>query len=122
MTLWETPVYRFRVPVSEESPDDLKEIVVDVTGSAPSFKEPSDNLKQVLDDVFASKELSSIGRVLEFGAAKLKNIPYILKKEKTVCAVEFESLAENNMTKANLRKCKKYGSRFEELIFPNPFL
>src|SRR2546427_5034989 len=121
MTLWETPIYRFRVPVSEESVN-LKEVVVDVTGSAPPFKEPSDNLKQVLDDIFDSKELGSIDRVLEFGAAKLKNIPYILKKGKTVSAVEFETLAENNMTKANLKKCEKYGSKFEELIFPNPFL
>src|SRR5207249_6485349 len=122
MTFWETPVYRFRVPVSEENPIELKEIVVDVTGSAPPFREPSDNLKQVLDDVLSSKELGRIDRVLEFGAAKLKNIPYLLKKGKKVCAVEFKVLTENKMTKANLRKCQKYGSRFEELIFPNPFL
>jgi len=122
MTFWDTPVYRFRVPVSEESPVDLKEIVVNVTGSAPPFKEPSENLKQVLDDVLTSGELTSIDRILEFGAAKLKNIPYLLKKGKTVCAVEFEELAENDMTKANLKKCRRYSSKFEELIFPNPFL
>jgi hypothetical protein len=122
MSLWENPIYRFRVPVNEETPIDLKEIVVDVTGSAPPFREPSPNLKQVLDDIFNSVAPTGVDNVLEFGAAKLKNIPYILSKGKNVCAVEFEKLAVNAMTKANLEECRKYGSRFQELIFPNPFL
>lgn len=124
MSIWEKPVYRFRVPVDEEAetPGDLKEIVVDVTGSAPPFKEPSENLKQVLDDVLESGSYPGIESVLEFGAAKLKNIPYILKKGKKVCAVEFEELASNAMTEANIEECRKYGDAFQELIFPNPFL
>jgi hypothetical protein len=55
MGLWESPIYRFRVPVNEESSIDLKEIVVDVTGSASPFKEPSENLKEVLEDVFSAE-------------------------------------------------------------------
>lgn len=122
MSLWKSPIYRFRVPVEEETPVDLKEIVVDVTGSAPPFKEPSENLKEVLEDVFSPKASLGIGSVLEFGAAKLKNIPYILSKGKKVCAVEFEELTENPMTKANIDRCTQYGDSFQELIFPHPFL
>lgn len=122
MGLWESPIYRFRVPTNEETPVDLKEIVVDVTGSAPSFKEPSENLKEVLGDIFAAGTPFVIESVLEFGAAKLKNISYILSKGKKVCAVEFEELAGNAMTKANIEECRKYGDNFQELIFPNPFL
>lgn len=119
--IWSSPIYRFREPYNENSVT-MKEVVIDVTGSAPPILEPSDNLKQVLNEVFTSSEYSGIETVLEFGAAKLKNIPFILKQGKSVTAVEFKELADNKITKKNITKCKRYGSKFQELIFPNPFL
>jgi len=121
MGLWKSPIYRFRVPISIDESEDLKEIIIDVTGSAPPFKEPSENLKEILDEIFTPESYGKIDTVLEFGAAKLKNIPYILKKGKCVCAVEFQELMTNDMTKANIKKCKKYREKFQEIIFPNPF-
>jgi len=118
--LWERPIYRFRIPKSgygEES-QRLQELVFDVTGSAPPMRQPSEALKTVLNEIFNSDSLKSIQSVLEFGAAKLKNIPFILEKGKTVCAVEFEELSKNPITKGNLRKCRAYGSQFQELLFP----
>jgi hypothetical protein len=116
--LWTTPKYRFRLPVDDD-PGQLREIVIDVTASAPPFKEPSDDLKEVLREIFKSFKLQTI---VEFGAGKLKNIPFILDQGKTVCAVDFKELSQNAFTKKNLKKCEKYGARFQKLIFPEPFL
>jgi len=121
--LWTTPVYRFRVPVDDDPQStQLKEIVIDVTGSAPNFPGPSEGLKEVLRWVFESDSLKRIETVVEFGAGKLKNIPFILEEGKTVCAVEFKELSENRFTRQNLRTCANYGSKFQKLVFPNPFL
>lgn len=121
--MWKSPIYRFRIPKEDNSEsEELKEIVIDVTGSAPPFKEPSEALKEVLQDIFKSDSLKKIETVLEFGAGKLKNIPYLLKQGKNVCAVEFKELSTNSFTKKNIKKCEKYRPRFQNLIFPNPFL
>lgn len=121
--LWNSPIYRFRLlsdPNNESS--DMKEIVLDVTGSAPSMMEPSGELKSILLEIFSSSEYTSIDTVLEFGAAKLRNIPFILDQNKRVCAVEFEELMENEKSKMNIEKCDRYGDKFERVIFPNPFI
>ena len=70
--LWTTPVYRFRI-LAEDDPEseDLKEIVIDVTGSAPSFLGPSEGLKQVLEEIFSSESFK-IETIVEFGAGKLE--------------------------------------------------
>ena len=121
--LWKSPVYRFRIPASDSSESEkLKEIVIDVTGSAPRFEEPSDALTDVLKEIFKSASLKRIDTVLEFGAGKLKNIPFLLKQGKTVCAVEFEKLTKNPFTKKNIKIGERYKSKFQKLLFPNPFL
>ena len=117
--LWEKPVYKFREPIG---PVNLKEVAVDVTGSAPPFHVPSPNFKRTVTEIFSADYLERIETVLEFGAAKLKNIPWLLEQGKSVAAVEFKELAENTATKKNIRKCRKYGAKFQELIFPHPFL
>ena len=113
MKMWKTPIYKFRIPENED-PEKLKEIVIDVTGSAPPFKEPSESLKEVLTEIFDSKKIET---VLEFGAAKLKNIPYILKQGKTVCAVEFKELTKNPFTKKNLRNVSSIKKSFKSWFF-----
>jgi len=121
--LWDSPVYKFRIPDNQEGieTDQFLEIVFNVTGSAPRFDAPSEELKSILNEILDSSELK-IKSVLEFGAAKLKNIPFILNKGKSVCAVEFEELSNNPMTKNFLKECKKHGDRFHKLVFPNPFI
>ncbi len=122
--IWTSPVYRFRIPADESDSDstELLEVVIDVTGSAPPFTEPSDALKEVLRQIFKDTSLKPIDTIIEFGAAKLKNIPFLLKQDKTVGAVEFKELADNNFTKKNIKKCKKYGNKYIPLSYPNPFL
>ena len=121
--IWKTPIYRFRIPEDDNSEsENLKEIVIDVTGSAPPFTEPSDVLKEVLQEIFKLDSFKKVETVLEFGAGKLKNIPFLLKQNKKVCAVEFKELTENSFTKKNIKICKKNKPRFQKLLFPNPFL
>src|SRR5574337_769320 len=100
--LWTTPIYRFRLP-KDDNPE-------------------SQTLKEILREIFKQGNFKKIETVLEFGAGKLKNLPFILKQWKTVCAVEFKELSDNSFTKENLKECRKYGSKFQKMIFPNPFL
>lgn len=120
--MWDSPIYRFRIPEDGNNSQELKEIVIDVTGSAPTFTKPSNALKKVLTEIFNSKELKPINSVLEFGAAKLKNIPFILDHGKTVSAVDFEKITQNSFTKEMLTKCGTYGNKFQKMIFPKPFI
>lgn len=118
--LWKSPVYRFRI--SNDRDENLREVVVDVTGSAPSYGGPSKALQSILKDIFSNSEYSKIDAVLEFGAGKLKNIPFILEQGKSVSAVEFQELSSNEITKENIKIASTFGEKFEKLLFPNPFI
>ena len=119
-SLWKSPIYRFRIPSEED--DNLREVVVDVTGSPPKGGGPSKALQSTMKYIFSNSDYGKIETVLEFGAGKLKNIPFILKYGKSVSAEEFEELGENEITKSNIKIAEKYGKKFEKLLFPNLFI
>lgn len=113
-------MYRFRVPTKEES-DELQEIVLDVTGSAPPFTDVKDTMKGVFEKLL-SEEGRRATSVLDFGAAKLRNTLYFLNKGKKVCAVEFEELPKRSEdARMILEECQK-NVNFESLVFPHPFI
>jgi hypothetical protein len=119
--LWKTPIYRFRIPESEGS-DTLKEFVIDVTGSAPTFTDVKNTMNGVYEKLLSSEEGNKIQSILDFGAGKLRITLYFLDKMKKVCAVEFKELGEKSEdAKKMLKKCQKK-SNFEKLIFPHPFV
>ncbi|MHA2247373.1 MAG: hypothetical protein ACXADY_20670 [Candidatus Hodarchaeales archaeon] len=64
----------------------------------------------------------TIRKVIEFGAGNLKNIPFILFRDKLVHAVDFEEVLNLDQTNNNLTKCTKYGQKFRPIIFPNEFI
>ena len=70
--IWKSPIYRFRVPIDESS-DELKEIVIDVTGSAPPFEDVKNTMKSVFKRILSSPEGKGIETIIDFGAAKLRN-------------------------------------------------
>lgn len=118
--LWKTPIYKFRVPLSQES-EDLQEVVFDVTGSAPPFNDVKDTMRGVFDKLL-SEEGKKADKILDFGAAKLRNTLYFLDKGKKVCAVEFEELSKKSSdAKEILKKCQK-SKNFQKLVFPHPFI
>jgi len=119
--VWDTPIYRFRVSLREES-EFLDEVILDVTGSAPSFTNVRATMKEVWDTFLESNEGKNVQAVLDFGAAKFRNTLYFLRKGKRVAAVEFEDIPKNSTdAKTILKRCKATGN-FQELILPHPFI
>ncbi|MBL7995823.1 class I SAM-dependent methyltransferase [bacterium] len=125
--LWKSPIYQFRIPTdtAKTSSEMLKEIVVDVTTSAPSFEDPGKTLSRILNE--SIEYLKSQGKqtntVLDFGAGKLRNTIYLLQKKHKVTAVEFEKLSkESNQGQRLLEKANGFKSQFKELVFPDQFI
>lgn len=111
------PIYNIKVPNGGSA--GYKDIVINVTKSASSFTEPGEQLKIVLDKVLRDSRLEIL-EVLEYGAGKLRNIPMVLRMDKSVCAVEFEELRINPIARENIRKSEKYGTKFR-LLSPSEF-
>ncbi len=122
--LWKSPIYRFRIPKPNTEDGTLQEIVFDVTGSAPTHDFITDKMRAVFDEILDPNNIGKgIKSVLDFGAGKLKNTPYFLKKDRKTCAVEFEELGKKSgKAKKNLKICQGYKGLFESLIFPYPFI
>lgn len=119
-SLWESPIYKFRIPINDQS-NNLKEITIDVTKSAPSFEEVLDTMKSVFDELLKSDEGKQISSLVDVGAAKFRNTLYFLKKGKKVSGVEFETLTKTSeQAKRILAECKKLG--FKDPIFPHKFI
>jgi len=126
--LWKSPVYQFRIPSGTDADGNqlVKEVVVDVTTSAPSFDAPGKTLRRIFTEVFDHlrfQKSEKTDRVLDFGAGKLRNSVYLLGKKYNVTAVEFEKLSKESVQgQRMLEKAKRSGSRFRELIFPHEFV
>lgn len=126
--MWKDSIYKFRIPwgVNKHGLGQLKEVVFDVTLSAPRFGVPekdADIVKHVfnpvLDLVGRNKPLS----ILDVGAGKLRFTLYFLKKGYKVCAVEYENLKKRSkQMQKNLAKAKEYGERFLSLTYPLEFI
>jgi len=123
--MWESPRYGFRVPVDsdDDGHGDLKELVIDVTGSAPSFDSPRRRLGSAFERLFASYPDKRPFKVLDLGAGKLRNTVHILKGKPSseVWAVEYESLqATSDQAQAAYKKARTF-SRFHDMSFPHQF-
>ncbi len=94
--------------------DRWKSIEIDVTKSASSFSSVGDGLKTVLRSVLSNTALG-INDVVEFGAGKLKNVPFVLQAGKSISAVEFDRLNANRLAQRNYSICQAYGEKFRRL-------
>lgn len=107
--MWETPYYRL--------PFHGKKILVDVTLAAPRQPEPV----SVLPDVLAYLKKEQISSILDFGAGKLRNTLYLLKRGFQVYAVEYEAqFTQYELSKTRLAQARRYPN-FRQLIFPHEF-
>jgi SAM-dependent methyltransferase len=122
--MFESPIYPFNQPLRTD-PDGTKvyrEIVIDVTRSAPSFDSPGKTLGKTLRKVLSDVELAKVGEILDFGAGKLRNTLYLLERGHRVCAVEYERLfQESDQAIEAERRARRYRSRFSELVYPHQF-
>jgi len=119
---WASPIYRFRVPDSAKPKGNhLIEVVFDVTLSAPSFNEPSDAMKEVLTKV-TREYLEPGARILDFGAGKLRNALFLLRRGFTVFGVEFSKVFHTPKGKEAYKTARDKHRRFWTLVYPNEFL
>lgn len=113
--MWESPIYKFKLENGK------KEILIDVTGSAPNFKVPGIQLEGTFKEVLKGLDPSRT-KILDFGAAKLRNTIYLLKKGYTVYSCEFKDLFSRSQQANDFyEEAKKYDN-FKPLIFPDQFI
>lgn len=118
--MWELPVYKINKRIGANGRSKHEEIVIDVTGSAPPMQEPGGALESVFA-LLTRKLKPTKTRILDIGAAKLRNTLYLLKKGLQVYAVEFEQLAQRMpQARDNWEKARSF-SNFKRLIFPVDF-
>jgi len=117
--MWESPIYKFEKKVKGRRKPEI--VTIDVTGSAPVMKEPGDYLTQIFKTITKGSNPTKT-RILDFGAAKLRNTLYLLNQGFQVYAVEFPELAESMpQAKKNWDYIEKNYPNFKRLIFPKDF-
>jgi hypothetical protein len=122
--IWKSPIYKFVIPNSIDENDEqtFKEILVDVTSSAPTFADPGTTLGAVFKEVEKLLPKKSSPFILDFGAGKLRNTLYLLKKGYNVAAVEYENLQKDtDQGKTMHAEALAFGDRFLQLVFPHDF-
>lgn len=116
--MWESPVYTFAKKIRDSG--ELRDLVIDVTGSAPTMDEPGKTLESVFEVLTHGKSPEKT-KILDVGAAKLRNTLHFLKLGFTAYAVEFEELRQRMpQAKASWERARKY-TNFKRLIFPKEF-
>jgi 2-polyprenyl-3-methyl-5-hydroxy-6-metoxy-1,4-benzoquinol methylase len=106
---WDDPYFRYRIP--------KREIIVDVTASIPNFENEVD----ALGDVVAEFQRRKYNKICDFGAGKLRNTLFLLKKKFRVWAVEFEEAFDTPAAQKMRKKARDHGGFFE-LKYPREFL
>ena len=97
-----------------------RNITIDVTGSAPTMDEPGETLERVFKTLTADKQPNEI-KILDVGAAKLRNTLYLLQEGFVVYAVEFEELPKRMpQAKENWERAKDFDN-FRHVTFPKNF-
>jgi SAM-dependent methyltransferase len=95
---WEDPYYRYT--------DGKAEITIDVTASIPTFTNPVDGLSDVVAQHFRRRHCT---RILDFGAGKLRNTLYLLRKNYDVTAVEFGEAYDTPAAQKRMAQAKRFG-------------
>jgi len=118
--IWQSPFYQFIIPNKQNAKKyPYKQIIIDVTDSAPPFPDPKETLASVLDEVVRYAKDKPI---IDFGAGKLRNTIYLLKKRKTVCPIEFEQIhTKTKQGKEMYEEAQNYRSNLKKLTFPHQF-
>ncbi len=124
--MWESSVYKLNQPVGKDDDDNYvyKQIVIDVIRSAPSFAAPGKALIGALENTLAAAKVEADDTILDFGAGKLRNTIYLLKKGFRVCAVEFADQFKHSVpARENLKRAKsEFADRFSTLVYPHEFI
>ncbi len=123
--MWESPIYRFNVAagIDRDGKQLYKQVVVDVTRSAPSFDSPGKTLAKALQQALALSGVRKNNVILDVGAGKLRNAIHLLNQGYRVCAVEYEQLfSDSKPAQTALARCERATRRFSRLLFPHQFV
>jgi len=115
--MWESPIYKFKAKIGKKQ----EQVFIDVTGSAPNFSEPGKQLESTFKTLLKNRKPKDI-KILDFGAAKLRNTIYLLRKGYTVYACEFGDLFKRSNQANEYFKAAKKFKNFKPLVFPNDFV
>jgi len=115
--MWETPIYLFKTKIDNKD----TELKIDVTGSAPNFSEPGKQLEATFSQLLSGLKPNDT-HILDFGAAKLRNTLYLLRKGYHVYACEYNDLFQRSKQAKDFKdEAEKYNN-FHKLIFPRDFI
>jgi len=122
--MWESPLYKFNQPIRVNSDGTrlYREIVINVTKSAPNFADPGKTLGSVLNRILSISHVPRAAKILDFGAGKLRNSLYLLQKGYRACAVEYKDLfAESKQAVTVRKRAMRFKNRFSTLVYPHQF-
>jgi hypothetical protein len=124
--MWESSIYKLNQPsgIDEDGNRVYKQIVIDVTRSAPSFATPGKALTSALGKTLATAGVEPGDTILDFGAGKLRNTLYLLERGYRVCAVEFANqFTQSQPARENLARAQaEFADRFSTLVYPADFV
>src|SRR5258708_24881255 len=106
---WSDSLYRYVLP--------KRKGVIDVTGSIPVFENEVDGLS----DVAAEFKRRDYHNICDFGAGKLRNSLYLLRKGFKVWSVEFAKAFDTEAGKKRFEKAQRFKGFFF-LKYPEDFL
>lgn len=115
--MWESPIYKFKTQIGGKK----KEILIDVTGSAPNFSEPGKQLEGTFQVLLEGLKPPK-AKILDLGAAKLRNTIHLLQKAYNVYSCEFDDLFKRSKQASDFLKKAEGFSNFKRLIFPDEFI
>jgi hypothetical protein len=124
--MWESSIYKLNQPAGTDEDGHwiYKQIVIDVTRSAPSFATPGKALSSALEVTLEAAGIGPADTILDFGAGKLRNTLYLLERGYRVCAVEFaDQFTHSKPARENLARARsEFAGRFSTLLYPADFI
>lgn len=121
--MWESPIYKFEEEVTEKGKIVKRPFIINVTYSAPrNLEDPGKALCGVFNKITEGLVPAEM-KVLDVGAAKLRNTLWLLEKGFQVWAVEFPELsARLPDAKKKWDLAERNYPNFHKVTFPKDFV
>ena len=120
--MWERSIYNFEEESSSNGEAVTKQFTINVTYSAPrNLDDPGKALIGIFNKMTAGRKPADV-KILDVGAAKLRNTLWLLQKGYQVWAVEFPELRDRlEDAREKWERAEKY-SNFHSVTFPSDFI
>lgn len=121
--MWESPIYRFEEETTDKTGKIIKKpFFINVTYSAPrNLDDPGKALIGVFDRITQNLKANET-KILDVGAAKLRNTLWLLQKGFNVWAVEFPELKDRLPDAKRKWELANQYQNFHNVTFPKDFI